>query len=145
MHRTTAALALTVLLASGAVACGSEDTTTDATGSGSRGSAKTSAASDPAGPAQSSRPTRPSSYPSPDAAQTRRLIDALRAVDPGLVVKESRAVDRARNTCRNIEDGEDAAKVRTMAELRFEGGNVPDLSPDQAARIVTAVEETFCH
>jgi hypothetical protein len=31
-----------------------------------------------------------------------------------------------------------------MAELRFEGGNVPDLSPDQAARIVAAVEETFC-
>jgi hypothetical protein len=111
MHRTTAALALAVLLASGAAACGSEDTTDATTGPGSADSAKTSANSDPAAPAQSSRPTRPSSYPSPDAAQTRRLIDALRAVDPGLVVKESRAVNKAQNTCQNIKDGEDAAKV----------------------------------
>lgn len=60
------------------------------------------------------------------------------------MVNEKRAVRRAENTCRTIEDGDGDATVQRMAELRFEGGNVPDLSSDQAAQIVTAIADTFC-
>ncbi|MEU1128711.1 DUF732 domain-containing protein [Streptomyces sp. NPDC005900] len=91
-----------------------------------------------------SKPAASSGIPSPDPAQTARLIRALRAVEPGLVVKESRAVDRARNVCSDLKSGKDAAAVQKNAELRYEGGTVPSLTDDQAADIVTAVQSSFC-
>jgi hypothetical protein len=60
------------------------------------------------------------------------------------VVNEERAVGRAENTCRTIKDGDDDATVQHMAELRFKGGDVPELSSDQTAQIVTAIKGTFC-
>ncbi|WP_116214855.1 DUF732 domain-containing protein [Streptomyces olivoreticuli] len=88
---------------------------------------------------------RPSSgVPSPDTAQTAKLIAALRDVDPGLVVKESRAVSRARDVCADLKQHKDPDTVRSNAKQRYQGGTVPSLSDDQAARIVSAVEESFC-
>ncbi|MFF1377522.1 hypothetical protein [Streptomyces sp. NPDC058308] len=92
----------------------------------------------------SPKPSKPSGIPSPDAGQTAALIRALRAVDPGLVVKEDRAVDRARNVCLDVQGGKEAATVQSNAKARFEGGTVPHLSDDQAADIVTAVKSSFC-
>ncbi|MFB6535085.1 DUF732 domain-containing protein [Streptomyces noursei] len=95
-------------------------------------------------------PTEPSKapsvggVPSPDPAQTAALIRALRAVDPGLVAKEDRAVDRARNVCSDIKGGKDSATVQRNAQARFEGGTVPSLTDDQAANIVAAVKASFC-
>ncbi|MFB6955273.1 DUF732 domain-containing protein [Streptomyces niveus] len=92
----------------------------------------------------SAEPSKPSGIPSPDAAQTETLIRALRAVDPGLVADEDRAVDRARNVCLDVQGGKDAATVQGNAKSRFEGGTVPSLTDDQAANIVTAVRSSFC-
>ncbi|MGW1839840.1 DUF732 domain-containing protein [Streptomyces sp. NPDC002067] len=100
-----------------------------------------------AAPSETPSPTasKPGSIPSPDAAQTAALIRALRAVDPGLVAKEDRAVDRARNVCLDVHQGKDADTVQGNAKARFEGGTVPSLTDDQAADIVTAVKSSFCH
>ncbi|MFE4860772.1 DUF732 domain-containing protein [Streptomyces sp. NPDC056670] len=87
---------------------------------------------------------KPAAVPSPDAAQREALIRALRTIDAGLVAKEDRAVDRARNVCSDVKGGKDAATVQKNAKSRFEGGTVPTLADDQAANIVTAVKSSFC-
>ncbi|MFE5740587.1 hypothetical protein [Streptomyces celluloflavus] len=86
---------------------------------------------------------KPSGIPSPDTAQTAKLIDALRAIDPALVTKEDRAVSRARNICSDIQAHEDTGAVRSKAKARYEGGAVT-LTDGQAADIVAAVKESFC-
>ncbi|MFE7114452.1 hypothetical protein ACFU99_03390 [Streptomyces sp. NPDC057654] len=88
--------------------------------------------------------TPTSGIPSPDAAQRESLIRALRAIEPGLVAKEDRAVSRARDTCLDHKSGKDAAMVQKNTKSRFEGGTVPSLDDDQAAGIVSAVKESFC-
>jgi hypothetical protein len=99
----------------------------------------------PAKPADKpSEAAKPAAVPSPDAAQREALIRALRTIDAGLVVKEDRAVDRARNVCSDIKAKEDDATVQKNARSRFEGGTVPSLTDDQAANIVTAVKSSFC-
>ncbi|UFQ15486.1 MULTISPECIES: DUF732 domain-containing protein [Streptomyces] len=103
-----------------------------------------SAKADKAPDEKPSKPAASSGIPSPDPAQTARLIRALRTIEPGLVVKETRAVDRARNVCSDLKSGKDAATVQKNAKLRFEGGTVPSLADDQAANIVTAVKSSFC-
>ncbi|MFH8560570.1 DUF732 domain-containing protein [Streptomyces sp. NPDC017988] len=109
-----------------------------------RPSATESAKTDKAPDEKPSKPAASSGIPSPDPAQTARLIRALRTVEPGLVAKESRAVDRARNVCSDLKSGKDTATVQNNAKLRYEGGTVPSLTNDQAADIVTAVKSSFC-
>ncbi len=84
-----------------------------------------------------------SGIPSPDAAQRESLIRALRAIEPGLVAKEDRAVSRARDTCLDLKGGKDDATVQKNTRSRFEGGNVT-VTDDQAADIVSAVKSSFC-
>lgn len=91
-----------------------------------------------------SAPPTGSGVPTPDAQQRAALIQALAGVDTGLVVKEERAVSRARSVCLDIKEGKDAATVQKNARSRYEGGTVPSLNDDQAARIVTAVKSSFC-
>ncbi|MEU5429003.1 DUF732 domain-containing protein [Streptomyces olivoreticuli] len=93
---------------------------------------------------QPSEAVKPASVPSPDTTQRETLIRALRTIDPGLVAKEERAVDRARNVCSDIKAKKDDATVQKNARSRFEGGTVPSLTDDQAANIVTAVRSSFC-
>ncbi|MER8067220.1 DUF732 domain-containing protein [Streptomyces sp. NPDC094034] len=92
----------------------------------------------------SAEPSKPSGIPSPNEVQTGTLILALYAVEPGLVADEDRAVDRARNVCLDITGGKDAGTVQSNAKARFEGGDVPSLTDDQAAEIVSAVKSSFC-
>ncbi|MFI0265570.1 hypothetical protein [Streptomyces luteogriseus] len=133
MNRKIATLGLLGTLLLTAVACDSGDDSTDA------------APKDPATKESApKKPEAPSTYPSPNAAQTAKLITALGAIDKGLVVKEDRAVRRSENVCRDIKDGKDAQGIKKNAELRFEGGNVPDLSDAQAGQIVDAVKASFC-
>ncbi|MCF3119716.1 hypothetical protein IPZ68_08330 [Streptomyces arenae] len=91
-----------------------------------------------------SQPAADSGIPSPDPAQTARLIRALSAIDPGLTAKEDRAVSRARDVCLDIKADKPTAAVQGNAKSRYEGGTVPSLTDDQAADIVTAVESSFC-
>ncbi|MBZ4324390.1 hypothetical protein [Streptomyces huiliensis] len=101
-------------------------------------SAPASSAADPAAS------TAVSGIPRPDAGQTARLVAGLREVHPGLVVKEDRAVSRARSTCADIVQAKEPAVVLKNARLRFSGGNV-SLDDAQADRVVKAVEAAFCH
>ncbi|MBZ4319567.1 DUF732 domain-containing protein [Streptomyces huiliensis] len=104
-----------------------------------------SAPTAPAGDEHTTAPKTTSGIPRPDAQQTARLVAALREVHPGLVVKEERAVSRARDVCLDITQAKDPATVRGNARKRYEGGSEPTLTDDQADKIVKAVESSFCH
>jgi uncharacterized lipoprotein len=95
---------------------------------------------------EKSSPSAPavSSAPSPNAAQTTALLDALRAVKPELVADEERAVTRARNVCRDVKSGKPADTVASNAKARFSGGSAGDLTDAQGAAIVSAVKSSFC-
>ncbi|GAA0638183.1 hypothetical protein GCM10010174_70040 [Kutzneria viridogrisea] len=70
-------------------------------------------------------------------------LSALRAINPGLVSNESRAIDRGKNTCQEIKAGKDAATVASNASQRFSGGSVT-LTAEQAAKVVDAVRQHLC-
>ncbi|MBC3987805.1 hypothetical protein H8N00_02555 [Streptomyces sp. AC563] len=89
-------------------------------------------------------PKPTSGIPSPDATQQAALIQGLRAIEPGLVAKEERAVSRARSVCLDLKADKPAATVQNNARQRYEGGTVPHISDDQAARIVEVVKASFC-
>ena len=72
------------------------------------------------------------------------FVAALTAIDPGLTVNADRAVSRAGDICLDIEQGKTDEQVVRNTELRFEGGNVPDLSADQARGIVDAARAYLC-
>ncbi|MGK5630367.1 hypothetical protein [Streptomyces sp. URMC 123] len=105
-------------------------------------------ATPPTEPAGKPQPAKeapgPTGIPSPDTTQTEALIRALRTIEPGLVEKQKRAVDRSRNVCQDMKGGKDAATVQSNAKARFEGGAVPSLTDEQAGQIVTAVRSSFC-
>ncbi|XUZ27344.1 hypothetical protein ACQVDT_21410 [Streptomyces sp. RMIT01] len=85
-----------------------------------------------------------SSIPSPDADQTKALTDALSAIKPELAQDTERAVNRARNVCKDVQDGKDEATVAANANARFSGGSASQLTDAQGAEIVTAVKSSFC-
>lgn len=92
---------------------------------------------------ETTAPSSVSSIPSPDSGQSRDLLAALAAIDPGL--GDDRSIGRARNTCQSLLAGEDADSVLSMTEQRFEGGTVPDLSKRQVRQIVEAIKDNgFC-
>ncbi|MBH1936468.1 hypothetical protein I5Q34_19675 [Streptomyces sp. AV19] len=105
---------------------------------------KTSASAPATADGQTTAPATTSGIPSPDTAQTARLVAALREVHPGLVTKEAKAISRARDVCLDITQGKDSATIRGNAKQRFQGGDVA-LSDDQADKVVKAVEGSFCH
>lgn len=72
------------------------------------------------------------------------FVAALAAIDPGLTVNADRAVSRADDICLDIEQGKTDEQIVRNTELRFEGGNVPDLSADQAREIVEAARSYHC-
>ncbi|QNE74027.1 hypothetical protein F0344_04900 [Streptomyces finlayi] len=85
-----------------------------------------------------------STIPSPDAGQTKTLTDALSTIKPELAEDEQRAVNRARNVCKDVQDGKDEATVTTNAVERFSGGSAGELTEAQGAEIVKAVKSAFC-
>lgn len=76
--------------------------------------------------------------PTPDGAERDTYLAALRAVDPGLVEKEERAVDRGRNTCLDILERKTSEQVTANAKIRFTGEVT--VSEEQALQIVEAVK-----
>ncbi|MFJ5880271.1 hypothetical protein [Kitasatospora cineracea] len=88
-------------------------------------------------------PAQPSGVPSPDREQTAALVAALRAVDPLLVGRQDRVVDRARNVCWDLREGRDPAVVERNAAALF-GTEAFVVSEEQAAGIVDAVKGSFC-
>ncbi|AUG76585.1 hypothetical protein CFP65_1705 [Kitasatospora sp. MMS16-BH015] len=129
------------VLALGAALSACEDKLDKAAAEAPKSSAGAPAAVSPQSTTEAPKPA--SGIPSPDQAQTVALVAALRAVDPALVVKEDRAVSRARNTCLDVRQGKDAATVQKNTASRFTGGSVT-VTDGQAARIVEVVKATFC-
>ncbi|MEV8015672.1 hypothetical protein AB0O76_04795 [Streptomyces sp. NPDC086554] len=84
------------------------------------------------------------SVPSPNAAQTKALTDALSAIKPELAADEERAVRRAQNVCMDVKGGKDAATMAKNANARYSGGTAGQLTDAQGAQIVKAVKDTFC-
>lgn len=80
-----------------------------------------------------------SGIPSPDAGQTRELLDALRRIDPGL--DHERSISRARDTCQALLSGQDRGKVVAAARARFDGGSA-SVSVADARKIVKLVESS---
>ncbi|MFE7318185.1 hypothetical protein ACFU7T_34580 [Streptomyces sp. NPDC057555] len=103
-------------------------------------------------PAESTSSASPETPPepavSPDAQQTRTLVSALKAVDPALGGNQAWAVTGAKTICADIRAGQADADVQEGAKLRFQGttpGTLPNVTDDQARRIVDAVKASFCH
>lgn len=72
------------------------------------------------------------------------FLAALTAIDPGLTINADRAVSRADDICLDIEQDKTDEQLVRNTELRFEGGDVPDLSVDQAREIVDAARSYHC-
>jgi hypothetical protein len=94
--------------------------------------------------APSSPPAKPAAVPSPDAAQTKTLMTALKGIKPELAAEQERAVRRAQNVCQEVKAGKDEATLATNANARFSGGTAGQLTDAQGAKIVKAVKDSFC-
>lgn len=71
-------------------------------------------------------------------------LDALKAIDPGLVVNKDRAVNRSKNVCADIQAGKDDATVIKNAAARFNGGDAT-VDEAKAKQIVEVIKSTkFC-
>lgn len=81
--------------------------------------------------------------PTPAPEVAGQLLIELAQIDEGL--RHDRSIDRARGTCSEIlNDGLAGDELLTRVELRFEGGTVPELSPEQVARVLEVVERLVC-
>jgi hypothetical protein len=70
---------------------------------------------------------------------------ALERIDPGLAVKESRAVSRGMNVCLSVWAGGSETQVLKGTALRFDGGDasVP-VGSEKARRILSVVKRWIC-
>lgn len=101
---------------------------------------------DAAKPGQAAKEEGPGPVPTPNADQTRKLIDALKAIDPRLADPEKRAVQGAVVTCEALVNGVPRKTVVDTAASNFAGTGEAQGSLDKAKvdKIVTAVESSFC-
>ena len=68
------------------------------------------------------------------------FLAALGTIDPGL--EHERSLNRAANTCLDIEQGKDSMAIIVNMEARFEGGAVPNLSGGQLATLLRLIRAT---
>ncbi|TFD41770.1 hypothetical protein E3T37_03705 [Cryobacterium sp. TMT2-10] len=68
------------------------------------------------------------------------FLAALGTIDPGLA--HERSLNRAANTCVDIEEGKDSTTILMNMEARFEGGTVPNLSGGQLASMLNLIKTT---
>ncbi|MFA5898132.1 MAG: DUF732 domain-containing protein [Hyphomicrobium sp.] len=81
---------------------------------------------------------------SDEAVREAMFLATMTEIDRGLTVNPDRALGRADNICLDIEQGRDEAQILANAEARYEGGTVPDVTPEQAQLIVNAVRDYRC-
>ncbi|WP_406200111.1 hypothetical protein OG331_25155 [Streptomyces sp. NBC_01017] len=94
-------------------------------------------------PEASPSPATSSAFLRPTSAQEKVLIRGLTAIDPGLTVKESRAISRSVGVCDDIRTGKDHATVVHNAAFRYDGGNA-SVDDTKAAKIVEVIKTSFC-
>ncbi|MGW6009697.1 DUF732 domain-containing protein [Streptomyces sp. NPDC055210] len=93
--------------------------------------------------AASPAPATSSAFLRPTAAQEKVLISGLTAIDPGLTVKESRAISRSVGVCDDIRSGKAHADVVHNAAFRYDGGNA-SVDDAKAEKIVGVVKASYC-
>lgn len=133
MHTRTTTAALTAVLLLTLTACSTEAPDTKAP----VGAAK--AAPPKADPA----PATSSAFLRPTPGQEKTLIAGLTAIDPGLTVKESRAISRSVGVCDDIRTGKDDATVIKNAAYRYNGGNA-SVNEAKGAKIVDVIKKSYC-
>ncbi|MFF0593192.1 hypothetical protein [Streptomyces antibioticus] len=129
--RTRTIIATTAILAGGLAACTSGSTDTSSTDS------KPAKAT----PVTTTSPS--SAFLRPTAAQEKVLIRGLTAIDPGLTVKESRAISRSVGVCDDIRTGKEHAAVVHNAAFRYDGGNA-SVDDVKAEKIVQVIKDSYC-
>ncbi|MFJ8866728.1 hypothetical protein ACIRD6_13360 [Streptomyces sp. NPDC102473] len=88
-------------------------------------------------------PATSSAFLRPTPDQEKTLIAALAAIDPGLTVKEERAISRSVGVCDDIRTGKDDATVVKNAAYRYDGGNA-SVDDAKGAKIVQAIKDSYC-
>ncbi|PPG34540.1 hypothetical protein C5C25_00520 [Rathayibacter sp. AY2B9] len=85
-----------------------------------------------------------STIPSPDAQQEALLRSYLNEVDPALV-NDERVVNRSRDTCTGILDGQSEDALLSAVKRRFEEPPAFEPTDDQAAAILAGIRASgFC-
>ena len=93
--------------------------------------------------ATSPAPATSSAFLRPTTAQEKVLIRGLTAIDPGLTVKESRAISRSVGVCDDIRTGKAHDAVVRNAAFRYDGGNA-SVDDAKAEKIVKVVKASYC-
>ncbi|WP_432506102.1 hypothetical protein [Kineococcus arenarius] len=73
-----------------------------------------------------------------------RLAGLAAAVEPELAADAEQLQQRAEEVCADIEQGTDEATVTSNAQERFSGGDVGQLTEQQAQQLVEAIRSTVC-
>ncbi|MFD4371510.1 hypothetical protein ACFWPY_07950 [Streptomyces sp. NPDC058527] len=135
MNRTAATLATSAAAALLALtACGTADNPPAKPSSKDGAEASTATATATADTKKAGIP------PEPTGADRTALLDALRAVNPAIVAKEDKAIDRARNQCSAINGG--SKTVDSVAQQRFSTGDHEVTAAE--AKAINAALGPFC-
>ena len=103
----------------------------------------TPAASSPT-PTASAATTSAAVAPSARAVNSEAFLAGLRAIDPGLVANEDRAVRRAKDICLDISQDEFTnQQLAARAAERYSGGTAT-ITPAQGARVVALAKANVC-
>lgn len=70
-------------------------------------------------------------------------LDAIEKIDPGLVVKTSRALDRAGYVCDHIEQGDTNKQLVHYTREMLSGGNAT-IDAAQAKKVIKLVKKHIC-
>jgi hypothetical protein len=94
-------------------------------------------------PTATATTTMASSIPKPDADQEKELLTQLGAISPAL--NNAKSVSNSRNTCTSILGGSDDSKLVAATKTRFTGGDVKEVTDEQARQILAVVKSNgFC-
>lgn len=93
--------------------------------------------------AKAPAPATSSAFLRPTPAQEKTLLEGLTAIDPGLTVKEDRAVRRSVGVCDDIRTGKDQDTIIKNAAYRYDGGNA-SVDAAKAERIVQVIKDSYC-
>ncbi|MBK3630529.1 hypothetical protein JHN59_38185 [Streptomyces sp. MBT49] len=137
MNTRTAAAIITAALALALVGCSSDDSADSA----NTATPKASATRTP-NPAMSDALKAAGIPPEPTGAARAKLLNALAAVNPGIVRYEGKALDAARNQCASINGG--GQRLDQSASTRFSYKDVTTTEA-QGKKINQALKDTgFC-
>ncbi|NAZ82232.1 DUF732 domain-containing protein [Kineococcus sp. R8] len=82
--------------------------------------------------------------PTPGAQQVTALAGQLAGIDPALAADPARLATQAQQTCQDLADGKSETQVVGNVSSQFTVPGGPEVTPEQAQRILDAVRSTVC-